>query len=30
MIEIEFNYNQQITIIQSTFDEPFKNVIDKY
>ena len=30
MIDIEFHYNQQIIIIQSILDEPFKNVIDKY
>ena len=30
MIDIEFHYNQQIILIQSILDEPFKNVIDKY
>ena len=30
MIEIEFNYNQKITVIQTKLSEPFKNVINKY
>ena len=30
MIQIEFNYNQQITIIQAQQNEQFKNVINSY
>jgi hypothetical protein len=30
MIQIEFDYNQQITVIQAKLDEPFKVAIDKY
>ena len=30
MLEIEFDYNQQITVIQAKQEELFKNVIDKY
>ena len=30
MVEIEFNYNQTITNIQSYLEEPFQNVINKY
>ena len=30
MVEIEFDFNQQITVIQAKLDEPFKNVINKY
>ena len=30
MIDIEFNYDQQITMIPTKLDEPFKNVINKY
>ena len=30
MVEIEFNYNQRITVIQATLDEPFENLIDKF
>ncbi len=30
MIEIEFNYNQHITVIQAQLDEPFKNASDKF
>ena len=30
MVEIEFDYNQQITVIQTKLDEPFKNAINKY
>ena len=30
MVEIEFNYNQQITTIQSKTDEPLKEVINKF
>ena len=30
MVEIEFNYNQRITNIQSKLNEPFQNVINKY
>ena len=25
MVEIKFDYNQQITVIQTKLDEPFKN-----
>ena len=30
MIEVEFNYNQQIIVIQEQLDEPFKNAINKF
>ena len=30
MVEIEFDFNQQITVIQTKLDEPFKNAINKY
>ena len=30
MIQIELDYNQQITVIQAKLDEPFKFAIDKY
>ena len=30
MIEVEFDYNQQITIIQAKLDELFKEVVNKY
>ena len=30
MVEIEFDLNQQITVIQAKLDEPFKNAINKY
>ena len=30
MVEIEFDCNQQIIVIQAKLDEPFKNVINKY
>ena len=30
MLEIEFDYNQQITVIQAKQEEPFKIVINKY
>ena len=30
MIQIKFNYNQQITIIQANLEDTFKNVISKY
>ena len=30
MVEIEFNYNQIITNIQTTIDGPFQNVINKF
>ena len=30
MIEAEFDYNQEITVIQAKLDEPFKDVINKY
>ena len=30
MVEIEFNYNQRITVIQAKLDEPFQNLINKY
>ena len=30
MMEIEFDYNQQITVIKAKQEEPFKTVINKY
>ena len=30
MVEIEFDYNQRITVIQAKLDEPFQNLIDKF
>ena len=30
MIEVGFDCNQQITVIQANLDEPFKNVINKF
>ena len=30
MAEIEFNYNQRITVIQAKLDEPFQNLITKF
>ena len=30
MVDIEFNYNQAITLIQSRSDEPFQDVINRY
>ena len=30
MIEIEFNYKQQIIVIQAKLDELFKDIINKY
>ena len=30
MVEIEFNYNQMITVIQADFADTFKYVINKY
>ena len=30
MVEIEFNYNQRITVIQAKLDEPFQNLINKF
>ncbi len=30
MVEIEFDYNQRITVIQAKLDEPFQNLINKF
>ena len=30
MVDIEFNYNQAITLIQARLDEPFQDVINRY
>ena len=30
MIEVGFDCNQQITLVQTNLDEPFKNVINKF
>ncbi len=30
MVDIEFNYNQRITVVQAKLDEPFQNIINHY
>ena len=30
MVDIEFNYNQRITVVQAKLDEPFQNIIKHY
>ena len=30
MVDIEFNYNQSITLIQARLDEPFQDAINRY
>ena len=30
MIEVEFDYNQNVTVIQAKLDVPFQDIINKY